>query len=377
MRTAILTLPLHTNYGGILQAYALRRVLMEMGHEVTVLDLEDKMPLPERWKAPAVYAKRALLRIVRGSAAPEVFRERRYRRELPAVSSRLEDFVRENVRPRVLGSYRDIREGEYDAFVVGSDQVWRPRYFGKIEDAFLGFAEDWKLRRIAYAASFGTDELEFSHEMLVRCAALLEKFDAVSVRESGAVDICDEWFCCGRAVHVLDPVMLLGADVYTSLFSGVCMHPAKGRVVTYILDSSPYKSNAAEFISRTFGMGIYDASVHPYDRDVPLEERIVPPLEEWLSCFADAGFVVTDSFHGCVLSILFHKPFIAVGNQLRGNSRISSLLDMFGLGQRLVHGIDPDDDGKFFMEGIDWDDVDRKLMAARKSSMDFLSGAFA
>ncbi|MDE5956148.1 MAG: polysaccharide pyruvyl transferase family protein, partial [Bacteroidales bacterium] len=100
-------------------------------------------------------------------------------------------------------------------------------------------------------------------------------------------------------------------------------------------------------------------------------------LEEWLSCFADAGFVVTDSFHGCVLSILFHKPFIAVGNQLRGNSRISSLLDMFGLGQRLVHGIDPDDDGKFFMDGIDWDDVDRKLMAARKSSMDFLSGAFA
>ena len=81
MKIAIVTLPFHTNYGGVLQAYALRRVLMEMGHEVSVLALRHGMPLPVWWKAPAVYARRAFVRLLRGSGAPEVFRELRYRRE--------------------------------------------------------------------------------------------------------------------------------------------------------------------------------------------------------------------------------------------------------------------------------------------------------
>lgn len=377
MKIAILTLPLHTNYGGILQAYALRRVLAEMGHEVSVLDLVDKMPVPYGWKAPAIYARRAFVRMLRGSAAPEVFRELRNRRELPALSAEVGRFVGEYISPRQLKSYSEISEGDYDAVVVGSDQVWRPKYFGKIEDAFLGFADGWKLRRIAYAASFGTDGLEYSHEMLESCSRLLGKFDAVSVRERSAVGICDEWFGRADAVHVLDPVMLLDSGVYAGLASGAAGHPAKGKVVSYILDREAYKDTAVNFISHAGGMEIYDVSVRPYDRSLPLEDRIVPPMERWLASFADAGFVVTDSFHGCVLAILFHKPFIVLGNRLRGMSRIYSLLDMFGLEQRLVHGIDPEDDGEFFMNGTDWEDVDRRLLEYRRISEDFLGAALA
>ena len=71
----------------------------------------------------------------------------------------------------------------------------------------------------------------------------------------------------------------------------------------------------------------------------------------------DAEFVVTDSFHGCVLAILMHKRFIAVGNSYRGTARLRSLLDMFGLDMRLVQGIDPEDDGEYFLSDIDWDKV--------------------
>ncbi len=375
MKIAILTLPLHTNYGGILQAFALRRVLAAMGHEVSVLDLADKMSAPHGWKAPAIYAKRTFARIWCGSAAPEVFRELRNRRELPLLSAEVGRFVGEYISPRQLKSYSDISEGEYDAIVVGSDQVWRPKYFGKIEDAFLGFAEGWKLHRIAYAASFGTDEPEYSPGMLESCSRLLGLFDAVSVRERGAVGICDDWFGREDAVHVLDPVMLLDSGVYAGIASGAEGRSAKGKVVSYILDREEYKDTAVNFISRTGGMEIYDVSVRPYDRDLPLEDRIVPPMEHWLAVFADAGFIVTDSFHGCVLSILFHKPFIVLGNRNRGISRINSLLEMFCLEQRLVHGIDPEDDGEFFMNGIDWEDVDRKLSEYRKLSETFLVSA--
>ena len=123
MKVGMVTMPQHTNYGGILQAYALKTVIESLGHEVTVFDQKDKTWFPKWWKAPLIYMKRGLLRTLKGSKGPEVFREYRLRREFPVVSSRLTPFVKEKLAPRVLTGYNEIKEGEYDAFVVGSDQV--------------------------------------------------------------------------------------------------------------------------------------------------------------------------------------------------------------------------------------------------------------
>ncbi|MBR5569240.1 MAG: polysaccharide pyruvyl transferase family protein [Bacteroidales bacterium] len=375
MKIAIVTLPLHTNYGGILQAYALKSFLVAAGHEVDVLDPKVKMPLPKWWKAPFIYASRAFKSLLKGAAGPEVFRELRFRRELPYVGQNTLRFVSQNLKTRTLDAYKDIREGEYDAFVVGSDQVWRPRYFGKIDDAFLAFTKDWKVIRIAYAASFGTDQLEYSYEQLDRCSKLLESFNAVSIREDSGVKVCSEWFDCDRAVQVLDPVLLADPAIYKDILEKVEAHPAKGKMLTYILDSSREKDSVIDFIERVSGLSKADVSVRPYDKSKPIAERVVPSLEEWLAAFADAEFVVTDSFHGCVLSILMHKRFVAVGNSRRGLSRMSSLLEMFGLDQRLVHGIDPEDDGEFFLAEPDWSGVDRILGEQREKSGAFLTEA--
>lgn len=374
MRIAIVTLPLHTNYGGILQAYALKTYLESMGHQATVLDRKVKMPLPALWKAPFVYAKRAAQRLTKGAAGPEVFREIRFRREFPAVSANTQRFIDELIEPRVIKRYKDIREGEYDAFIVGSDQVWRPRYFGRIEDAFLDFAKDWDVLRVAYAASFGTDQLEYEYMQVQECASLLEKFDGVSVREDVGVQMCQEWFDCEKAVQTLDPVMLVDASVYAAMAASVKEHPAAGKLVTYILDKSKEKASVLDFMTRVSGLQTHDLSPVT-DRARPLTERVAPPLEEWLAGFADAGFVVTDSFHGCVLSILFHKPFVAVGNSMRGMSRLQSLLSRFGLDMRLVHGIDPEDDGEFFLSQPDWESADAVLTEERIKSGSFLSEA--
>jgi hypothetical protein len=372
MKVAIVTLPLHTNYGGLLQAYALKTTLESLGHEATVLDLEDKMPGPAAFKVPFVYARRMLRRLVGGSKAPEVFRERRFKAELPVVGANTRQFVDKYINPRVLKSYRQVVEGEYDAFVVGSDQVWRPLYFPGVENAFLEFTEGWDVKRIAYAASFGTAELEYETLLLERCSALLKEFDAVSVREESGIRMCSEWFDYEDAKHLLDPVMLLDADRCRTIAQTAKDHPAKGKVVTYILDKTSHKQSVAEYVSRVSGMQIHDVSVNPYDRTIPVEDRVAPHLEEWLAGFADADFVVTDSFHGCVLSILLHKRFIAVGNSARGMARMQSLVDMFGLDQRLVQGIDPEDDGEFFMSEPDWNHVEQVLNAKREECLEFL-----
>ena len=130
--------------------------------------------------------------------------------------------------------------------------------------------------------------------------------------------------------------------------------------------------SVVEFIKRVSSKEVHDVSVRAYDKALPASERVVPPLENWLAGFAQADMVVTDSFHGCVLSILMHKPFVVVENPYRGMSRIKSLLDMFGLDQRLVHGIDPEDDGAFFLSEPDWDDVEAVLSEKRAVSKEFL-----
>ena len=372
MKIAVVTLPLHTNYGGLLQTFALKSYLESLGHEVTVLDPKDKMPLPKWWKASFIYAKRALQRMAKGPAGPEVFREIRFRREYPYISAETQKFIDAYISPRVIRSYHDIQEGDYDAFVVGSDQVWRPRYFGRIEDAFLAFAKDWDVVRLSYAASFGTDSLEYEYFQVEECAGLLERFDGVSVREDAGVQMCQEWFDCDRAVQVVDPVLLLDASVYKALAVSAKTHPAVGKVVSYILDPSKEKRAVLDFMVRVSGLQVHDVSPRSEDLSRPLQERVVPPLEDWLAAFADAEYVVTDSFHGCVLSILFHKPFVAVGNSRRGMARLQSLLTMFGLDMRLVHGIDPDDDGEFFLSHPDWNETEAVLAEERMKSGDFL-----
>lgn len=376
MRVAVITLPLHTNYGGILQAYALKKSIESLGHTADIIDRRCKMVLPPSWKMPLIYLKRMVLNLKSGGKGPEIFREKRILREFPYVSSELAPFVAGEIAPRTVDDYHsDIGLGEYDVFVAGSDQIWRPKYFGNIEDAFLAFTSGWNVKRIAYAASFGTDQLEYSYTQLEECSALLKNFDAVSVREASAVTICNEWFDREDALHVLDPVMLLPPEHYRTIAGQSSSRPCRGKVLSYILDPDHSKLSVLGRLTGWLGIDSYDACIPDRNRDIPLKDRVVPSMPQWLSCFADAEFVVTDSFHGCVLAILLHKPFIALGNVSRGMSRIQSLLESFGLEDRIVQGIDPDDDGEYFLSGIDWTEADARLEAMREKSIGFLRAA--
>ena len=101
-----------------------------------------------------------------------------------------------------------------------------------------------------------------------------------------------------------------------------------------------------------------------------MTERKQPPVEQWLKDFQDAKFVITDSFHATVFSILFGKPFIVIGNKERGLSRIDSLLKMFGLEGHVVSSLTGLDVSRDY--GLDTGRVQEVLQARRQTAMEFL-----
>ena len=219
MRIALFTLSLHSNYGGILQAYALQTILERMGHQVVVL---NKPPHPHRLrllKKPFCYAKRVLLKLF---VDPKtiIHKEDRIFAESILIRQHTDRFIYRYIHNRWLIDLKDFQEGEVDGIVVGSDQIWRPKYFvgwsRDLSDAFLAFAEKWNIKRWAYAASFGTDTWDFPKKQTPRYAQLMQQFLAVSVREDTGVTLCRDHLHV-EAQHLLDPTLLLTADDYLAL----------------------------------------------------------------------------------------------------------------------------------------------------------------
>lgn len=369
MRIAIITLPLHGNYGGILQNYALQTVLKRMGHTVETIQLPWELHQP-LWRKPLAYGKRCIKKLLLRRDT-RIFYEEWNNRIKPVLLRNMWRFISERIAVRRVKRFSDIREGEYDAFVVGSDQIWRPIYsYSSITVAYLDFAKNWKgIRRVAYAASFGTDKWEYTPKQTGQCAALARLFDGVSVREEAAVKTCQEHLHC-EALHVLDPTMLLKAEDYVSLFEGQSLEEPRGQLLTYVLDETSEKARIIRKVAERYHYEVYRANSHYEDEWAPLEERVQPPVEQWLKDFHDARLVITDSFHATVFSILFGKPFVVIGNANRGLSRIHSLLRMFGLEAHLVHSVaDLDLDRDY---APDAGRVNEVLEARRREAMAFL-----
>ncbi len=364
MRIGILTLSLHTNYGGILQAYALQTVLERMGHEVHVIEKKRRpLSIPIQ-KMPFCYGKRIVKNII-GRKCP-IFYEQKYNREQLIIRQNTDKFIKKYIHIAEYDDFSDIKESEYDAIVVGSDQVWRPKYFGlnQIENAYLKFAEGWNIKRIAYAASFGTDEWEYTPKQTEECGRLLRMFDVVSVREDSGVDLCKRYFGV-EAQHVLDPTMLLDKDDYIKLFKAANTPKSKGNLLCYILDENEEKTALVKRIADEKGLIPFNVKSISDDINSPLSERIQPPLEQWLRGFYDADFVITDSFHACVFSIIFNKPFLAIGNSKRGMSRFKSLFEVF----RFTNFIVTDCIQFCQDEDINWCEVNEQLRAKINGSM--------
>ena len=336
-KIGILTQHLHNNYGGLLQAYALQKFLHMQGHEAFTVDFTAKFIGTTINKKPRFWGvKEILLNVVRKyllkrnikSVFPITEKEK------ASIGRETRRFVAENIRTTQkltdINQFSYLESYQFDAYIVGSDQVWRPRYSSGLSAFFLDFlGVDKKTKRIAYAASFGTDNCdEYTEEEFVKYSALTQKFDAIAVREDSAVELCKKHFNTS-AEQVLDPTMLLEKEDYIELIKKDNIPASTGNMMVYVLDRSPEKINMINQVAQTKGL-------QPFTVMSEETTGIYPPVTQWLRGFMDAKYVVTDSFHGVAFSIIFNKQFIAIGNKDRGLARFTSVLKTFGLENRLV-----------------------------------------
>ncbi len=374
MKIGIITHPLRTNYGGILQNFALQKVLCRLGYEAYTIG---------RNGTPAIYSacifsrfifylKQVVKKLLKKAYAPSF-------KEYKKINEFCTNFIEENIT--TTGTFNNNRELQkiiekynFEGYVVGSDQVWRPSYTHNIYNNFLDFCQEKKdVKRIAYAASFGVDNWEYNDGQTKECSRLAKLFNAISVREESGITLCKDHLKTD-ATLVLDPTLLLEKEDYVKLVTKAKKRPSKGDIFCYILDNDTKISDAIQNIEKKMSMKCFQvkSSKPPYSikYDDKINEHIIPAPTEWLRAYMDAKIVFTDSFHGCVFSIIFNKPFWVVGNKKRGNARFDSLLKLFNLESRRIdldNIMDID-----IMEPIEWDRVNTIKEVWKNKSLTFI-----
>ena len=336
MKIGILTHPLVSNYGGVLQSYALSTYLRNQGHDVIVLNRQPNMK----------FLFRILKSILMFLQHPR-YNNPKYRN--------ISRFIKNNINySRPLWSTKDlhsfIKNNNLSTIIVGSDQVWRADFamsYGY--NYFLDFVPD-NIKKISYAASFGLSDWRYTNEQTKKLRKLIQRFEAISVREEEGVSLCKTHMSV-NVDHVLDPTLLLTVDDYTNIMSERIV--SEEYIFVYWLGTEKDKLNAISEIKNKSNITIVDLSLR--------RENDLIPIEDWLSYIKYAETVITDSFHGCVFSILFHKKLCLCKNESGGNGRLESLLKMLSI-----------DISKYQQ---DYDKIETVLQVERNKSYKFIEEA--
>lgn len=320
MKIGIITQPLCTNYGGILQNFALQTQLIRLGHTPITIDLVTHLNM-SRWD----YLKEATKLLIRNIIKGEKIRLLKYQQKRPNVFN---SFVRSHIlTTECVSKYSDDILDIYDiqCVIVGSDQVWRPIYNVYPLDMYLKFCSTRKITKLSYAASFGVDKWEYSSDLTEQCRELIKHFKRVSVRELSGVSLCRSYLNC-IAEKVLDPTLLLDKVDYLALCKNV---PICGEnyIAVYALGISSKNKKIINSYSKS-----HNIKVKYFTSDT----NFTLSVEEWIAMFRDANYVITDSYHGTVFSVIFNKDFISISHNSRGAARFISLLEELNLADRLV-----------------------------------------
>ncbi|WP_346992890.1 polysaccharide pyruvyl transferase family protein [Alteromonas gracilis] len=287
MKVAILTQPLGHNYGGLLQAYALQHAILKLGADVVTVDrrkLDVKLTISEQLK---IWVNDTI-RLAKGKIKnrPSIHKVRYVLTNLHSFKANHIQISPEITKQEELIEY--FTQNPVDLLIVGSDQVWRPKYSPCIANYFFDFYSkiESSPKRISYAASFGVDTWEFNEQDTRKCRSLISGFDAVSVREDSAIELCKSYLNVD-AVKVVDPTLLLESSDYKALMPKSDVLGASGRVLNYILDPAKEKQDIAKKIASLLSKESLTIKPDDYIKVKPkhIDKCIYPGVELWLQSF--------------------------------------------------------------------------------------------
>lgn len=365
------------NYGALLQAAGLEWLVRE--HTAGDVEHIDYIPPQAPRIAPSVMTRiqnipRRLLRRGKGivkrllhcESKPPVF---------PTDYHVFEEFRNQYLRrtPRITSHEEMLnRQWDYDAVIVGSDQVWRLMYITGSEDVFFLKFLPQACRRIAYAASFGTDKWGGNDkpELTSSIKNELNRFDSISVREKSGISICKDVFGV-EAKHVLDPTLLAGRDFYERIINNGSCHEEPADIAYYNIRNQEIPCSLVRDTALKYGKSVKNI----YFRSQQGHPDTYYAFPEWLKLIRDAHIVITDSFHAACFAILFEKNFYVLPSPGGGMTRIESLLSDLGLGDIFINSRADLDKALAGPKAINYNSVNGRLETLRKSSMNFLKDA--
>ena len=373
MRIGILTLPLETNYGGNLQAFALQTVLRRMGHDVVTIDRHNRRRYPSLKSNILGFLNRNYKYYVKGELVSTQWNPFISNQDYNIISSETQKFINRNIKltKSIWSDELDKIEEEYkfDVYIVGSDQVWLSKY---CPASFLDFVTRDNVIKLFYAASCGKDSFFSNQDKLNVCKKLSKDFKGISVREEKLVSLCQRHLNV-EAKYVLDPTMLLTPQDYLS--ATINMVPSNPIIFSYILDNSKEKDHIISYVQHKLSLDVINVNVeesYVKGKNTDITKCIYPSIDDWLNNLNRSKFVITDSFHGTVFAILFNKPFITIGNPKRGVERFNSLLNKFGLERRLITLENIRNLDELIIENDNFLIINSQIERFRKISIDFL-----
>jgi len=329
MKIALITIHNANNYGSVLQAYATKKILSKYG-EVSTIDYDNTF-------------------------LSHHFDVLRFFPSIHGIKMFIHDILRFPYRIRVLLKFKKFiqfnmnltskltndelmkgKAGRFDLYVCGSDQIWNPEIVSKkkIIDPifFLDFAPKGS-KKLSYASSIG--HYCFTDDEKTQVKGLLEDFSMISTRESDGQKMLSEILLYRKIYHVLDPTMLLSKEEWLKSLDMELSKPKEKYILVYSVPRTELIKKAVEYFEKKLGLKVVaiDQMLLPLTK---VDEHIkYAGPKEFIELFANANFIVTDSFHGTCFAVNFGKPFVSV-LEGKNSNRIINFLTLMGIKERHV-----------------------------------------
>ncbi len=375
MKIGILTFHFSNNYGALFQAYGLRNYLKELGHDVEFINYQPEY-LEEggEIKLSNLFSK-ATLKIVYlkfVNIKEKYFGNKQKEKYFEEFKK---DFLGIN-DSKVYKSKNELEDANlfYDLLITGSDQVWNPsEQYGIDTVYFLDFkTSNSTVKKISYAPSFGKDNIDEKYKKEI--SSLISKLDSISIREVSGQKIIQDLTSI-KPTLVPDPTVLVSD--YKKIMNKYAIQK-EDYIFCYYLRSRDNIGEIAEYISKDKNFQIYSPH-NPHRRWKEIGETVNPGPREWLYLLNNSKFVITNSFHGTMLSILLNKPFIVVGigsgEKSKYNERAMNILKQCGLENRFMTKFDKKIIDKLKDEPINWVEVNKKMNILKNDGMNYLNNA--
>ena len=372
-KVGLISVSIH-NYGSLLQTYAMQQVLDKYGADNDII-LFKSDPVKQLYRVFNVPFMKMKLKLLKRKMTTKLF----YRQISKGAAERDREFMKfKETYCRFTPKFTDRAQLEkvgkaYRAFVLGSDQVWNPANL-EMDFYTMNFVPKDKIK-IAYAPSFGVYSVP--QKQIEKTRAYLNRIQYISVREIAGAKIVKE--LTGRDVPVVcDPTALLTRSDWDKLKSSK-KYTDKKYIFCYFLGANPVHREWARLVKEKTGYQII--ALQHIDEFVKGDLKFgdITPYDvgpqDFVNLIANAEIVLTDSFHGTMFSIYYHKKFFTFPRYKEGkkdstNSRIVSILELMDLRGRFMTG--EDKNMNVLDDEVNWDIVQERLDKFRRDSFDYL-----